>query len=163
MRRGLEVIVTPSLKEITDIHDNCIFYRSNRNEVAWILHIFHFQTTTIVLEEHGDRTPIRVSGHASKLFTLQRRGWEGRIVQEAKLVVVSRMKPEKVVLIFETDTEGNCSENVSSDAETLPVERGHESAESGKRFFRKPNIWLILVLIAPHIITLLAIENKTAY
>lgn len=155
--------ITPSLKEITNIHDNCIFDWSSRNKVTRMFQIFYFQTTTVVLEEHGDRAPVRVGRHAGKLFALQRRGWEGRIMQETKLIVVSRVKSEEMVLILEADTEGDCSENVTSDAETLPIELGHESAESGKRFFRKPHIWLVLVLIASHIVTLLTIENKTAY
>ena len=107
--------ITPSLHEITYVHDNGVLQRRSGDEISrfmWILNLFqiecavcirlgtaYLQTATVVLEDKRNRAPIAVSRHPCHGMAFKVGGGDWRVMQQAQLIVVSRMRLKEVILV----------------------------------------------------------------
>jgi hypothetical protein len=73
--------------------------------LARIVDVLYLQAPAVILEEQGDGTPVCMCGTTSCPMLFQRIGWHGWIMQKPELVVMSRMLPQKMVLIIEAEAD----------------------------------------------------------
>lgn len=76
-------------------------------------------------------------------------------MQQAQLVVVSRVGLAKVILVVEANTKSHSAHDLLSGGIAFPVEIGHEGTEAGKHVLREPDVGLLGVLLGADFVTLL--------
>ena len=93
--------------------------------------------------------------HAGEFPFLDGLRGDGRIMQQAELVVVPAVEVQEVGVVRETDSQSEGAEDVLSRAETGPVEGGHEGLEGGEEGRRGPDVGLGGVVFGTDFITFL--------
>jgi hypothetical protein len=81
-------------------------------------------------------------------------GWDRWVVQQAQLVVMTRVLFQYVVLV-QVQADSKRSEDLSTNSETLPVEAVHKVAEPRKAIIGQPLIRLVGILVAAYVIAFL--------
>lgn len=95
--------------------------------------------------------------HARCAAALHLRRGDGRVVQEAQLVVVAGVVLEERRLILQSDAEGEGMQDGGGDVVARLVEGGGVLSEAGECDFRQPDVRLLVVLLASDFIALSAL------
>lgn len=82
-------------------------------------------------------------------------GGDGRVVEQAQLVIVSGVKVEEEVFRGETDAHGQGAEEHLGVLVALPVEGCGESPEPGEDGFGEPDVGLVGVAFAADFVAFL--------
>lgn len=117
--------------------------------------VLNFQSPAVILEEHGDGSPIRVCWHSSTSFVLQLSRRDRGIVKKSKLVIVPRVESEHELGICQAKTGANGFEDFSGCLGAFPIEARHEFPEAGEDFFWEPDVGLFVVFLTSNLIALL--------
>ena len=86
--------VAPPHQQIPYIHHARPLHRRHVHEPALPPPVLDLQTPALVLEQDCHAAPVRVRGHPGGFTAFERFGGDGRVVQEAELVVVAAVEVE---------------------------------------------------------------------
>lgn len=115
----------------------------------------YLQSATVVLEDKGNRAPIAMSRHPHHGLAFKVSCGDRRVMQEAQLIVVSRMGFKEVILVRKADADGHGSKDHFGSLVAFPIEFRGKFSEAGEYIFRQPDVGLVTVAFATNFVAFL--------